>query len=382
MSADLPFSLPGILLPGLLLVPLGAVLAWVLTPPGGATAGPAPAGRGRRTPSTALGAARMIEQLATVISSGSSIRQAWSALARTLPEGQLRDLARACAAGADPRRAAQPGPGRGASRGRDEATLTSLGAALAVCERTGAPTSQMLQHLADALRDLHDAAQARRSAFAGPRSTARILLVLPLAGLGLGMLLGGDPLRLLLGSGAGRLLGAVGVALTVAGWWWMRRLMRRADPPRDAAVDPSVVLELVAGALESGLPLSRAVRDVAEALPAGADAESLHRSAAALAAGIPAPVATAGLPRELEALSSSAVLAESTGADLARVLRSAARDARRGRARDAEVRAAELAVRLVLPTGVTLLPAFVALGIVPTVASLLGGTLSLTSTGM
>jgi tight adherence protein B len=63
------------------------------------------------------------------------------------------------------------------------------------------------------------------------------------------------------------------------------------------------------------------------------------------------------------------------------VLRSAARDARRGRARDAEVRAAELAVRLVLPTGVALLPAFVALGIVPTVISLLGGTLALTAPG-
>ena len=47
----------------------------------------------------------------------------------------------------------------------------------------------------------------------------------------------------------------------------------------------------------------------------------------------------------------------------------------------AEVRAAELAVRLVLPTGAALLPAFVALGIVPTVISLLGGTLSLTSGG-
>jgi tight adherence protein B len=45
------------------------------------------------------------------------------------------------------------------------------------------------------------------------------------------------------------------------------------------------------------------------------------------------------------------------------------------------VRAAELAVRLVLPTGVALLPAFVALGIVPTVISLLGGTLALTAPG-
>ena len=70
------------------------------------------------------------------------------------------------------------------------------------------------------------------------------------------------------------------------------------------------------------------------------------------------------------------MLAEGTGADLARVLRSAARDLRRGRARDVEVLAAQLAVRLVLPTGLALLPAFVALGIIPTVMSLLGGTVT------
>src|SRR5699024_3031223 len=83
------------------------------------------------------------------------------------------------------------------------------------------------------------------------------------------------------------------------------------------------------------------------------------------------------LPAELAVLARSAALAEGTGADLSRVLRSAARDARRGRARDAEVLAAQLAVRLVLPTGIALLPAFVALGIIPTVISLLGGTMTL-----
>ena len=76
------------------------------------------------------------------------------------------------------------------------------------------------------------------------------------------------------------------------------------------------------------------------------------------------------------------MLAESSGADLAQVLRSAARDTRRSRARQAEERAAHLGVRLVLPTGVALLPAFVVLGIVPTVMSLLGGTLTLTAAGM
>lgn len=347
-----------------------ALLLWVLAPPPAGPSAPRPGRRARRSGAGPLELAHLVEQLATVIASGAGPRQAWAALARSLPSGELQDLARAAAAGTDLRRAAS-------DRLRRTEAVAALATALSVCERTGAPTAGMLEHLADALRDLHDAAQARRSAFAGPRATARILLVLPLAGLGLGMLLGGDPLRLLLSSGAGNLLGIIGLGLTGLGWWWMRRLVRQADPPRRHRVDPSVQLELIAGALESGLPLSRAVAAVAHALPPGPEATALRRAAAALEAGVPASLAGRALPAGMGSLARSAVLAEGTGADLARVLRSAARDARRGRARDAEMRAAQLAVRLVLPTGLALLPAFVALGIIPTVMSLLGGTVSL-----
>src|SRR5699024_1027392 len=234
----------------------------------------------------------------------------------SLPAGELRELARTAAAGGDLRRTAS-------ARLQRTDMVASLSTALAVCERTGAPTTVMLEHLAEALRDLHAAAQARRSAFAGPRSTARILRVL----------LGGDPLRLLLTSGAGNLLGLAGLVLTGCGWWWMRRLVRRADPPRHHRVDPSVQLELIAGALDSGLPLAGAVAAVSEALPAGEEATALQQLATALGAGVPASLAGRTLPAELAVLARSAALAEGTGADLSRVLRSAARDARRGRAR-------------------------------------------------
>lgn len=356
------------------LIPAVLLLIWVLTPPPSAAPGPTPRGRSRPVRAGTLEVARMIERLATVISTGASQRGAWTAVAGSLPEGELAELARAVAAGADPRRA---GPARLAG----SELISSLSAALTVCERTGAPTAGVLQNLAEALRDLHDASLARRTAFAGPRSTARILLVLPLAGLALGMLLGGDPLRLLLSTPIGNLLATAGAAATVIGWWWMRRLIRQADPPASLQVDPSVLLELIGGALESGLPLARAVTAVADALETGPDASALSRLGAALEAGIPAALATGDLPPALAALGESAVLADNSGADLAQVLRSAARDARRSRARQAEERAAHLGVRLVLPTGVALLPAFVVLGIVPTVMSLLGGTLALGATG-
>ncbi|ONN63514.1 pilus assembly protein TadB, partial [Herbaspirillum sp. VT-16-41] len=117
------------------------------------------------------------------------------------------------------------------------------------------------------------------------------------------------------------------------GWCPGRRLISRADPPVTGRVDPSVVVELIAGALESGLPLARAMEAVAESLTPGPDAEALGRAASSLRSGVPAPVAAAALPEEFEALGQSAVLAELAGADLARALRSAAQDARRGRAR-------------------------------------------------
>src|SRR5699024_4319031 len=214
-----------------------SALVWVLAPPPAHSPVPAPPRSSRRVEAGPLEMAHLVEQLATVLSSGAGPRQAWAALGRSLPAGELRELARA-AAGGDRRRTAS-------ARLQRTDMVASLSTALAVCERTGAPTTVMLEHLAEALRDLHDAAQARRSAFAGPRSTARILLVLPLAGLGLGVLLGGDPLRLLLTSGAGNLLGLAGLVLTGCGWWWMRRLVRRADPPRHHRVDPSVQLELI-----------------------------------------------------------------------------------------------------------------------------------------
>ena len=166
-----------------------------------------------------------------------------------------------------------------------------------------------------------------------------------LAGFGLGVLPGRRP-----AAAAGQLArrdtcsALSGSLLTGLGWWWMQRLIRRADPPETGRVDPSVVLELIAGALESGLAAG-AVRRLGRRsrCPRVRTSETLGRLAGALDAGLPAVLATAELPSGVRRAGESAVLAESAGADLARVLRSAARDARRGRARDAEVRAAQLA---------------------------------------
>lgn len=137
------------------------------------------------------------------------------------------------------------------------------------------------------------------------------------------------------------------------------------------SADTSILLELIAIALRSGAPLSHAIEVVADA--AGPpQRETLRPVGQALALGLPVEVAFRGSPTRWRDLEQVAALAERSGADLAALLDAAAADLRVARRRAAETESARLGVALVLPTGLCILPAFVVLGIVPTVASLLG----------
>jgi tight adherence protein B len=64
---------------------------------------------------------------------------------------------------------------------------------------------------------------------AGPRATARILMLLPLFGIAMGMLMGVSPLAWLLGTplGIGCLLG--GLLLTALGYWWTSRIVAKVE---------------------------------------------------------------------------------------------------------------------------------------------------------
>jgi tight adherence protein B len=62
---------------------------------------------------------------------------------------------------------------------------------------------------------------------AGARATAAILAGLPLLGVGLGHLIGAEPLRFLLSGGVGGWLLLTGVTLACAGLWWSDRITDR-----------------------------------------------------------------------------------------------------------------------------------------------------------
>ena len=110
---------------------------------------------------------------------------------------------------------------------------SSVTAQLAACwdisERSGASLATSLSGLANSVESQIDARAARDSALAGPRATVRVLAWLPVLALGLGMLMGTDPITTLITTPGGRVALVAGAVLTVAGRLWTRQLMRHAE---------------------------------------------------------------------------------------------------------------------------------------------------------
>lgn len=151
----------------------------------------------------------------------------------------------------------------------------------------------------------------------------------------------------------------------------------RADP--DDGLDPALLLELLAATLAAGSTPAGSLAELVDAVP-DATARLLRPVAAALALG--ATPAQAYEPLlDVPALRPLAVAlgrATSAGTRAADVLRAAADDLRDERRTAAAASARRAAVRAVVPLAVCFLPAFVLLGIVPTLvgaaASVLGGS--------
>jgi len=137
------------------------------------------------------------------------------------------------------------------------------------------------------------------------------------------------------------------------------RTGRRRRPEREA-VDSAVVLDLVRAALASGADVVGAVEAVGAALPDDQGTPYL-RAAKALRLGASWEAAWPVPPAAADALAP----AWTDGVDPEPLLAHAAAAIRRTRQAKAREAAARLGVRLVLPLGLCLLPAFVLLGLVP-----------------
>ena len=122
--------------------------------------------------------------------------------------------------------AARWGEGIAEALDRD-ALMNPVLSQVAACWRVagrGAGLADSIQQIAESSRVAEDVRVEMESQLAGPRATARLLSVLPLVGLGFGIMLGADPLAWLLGAGPGRACLAAGLLLTAVGTWWTGRI--------------------------------------------------------------------------------------------------------------------------------------------------------------
>jgi tight adherence protein B len=115
--------------------------------------------------------------------------------------------------------------------GRERRVWGELAACFDIAEASGCPLADVLTRFAAQLEAEDDAEAARQTALAGPKATVRLLTWLPLFGLGLGALLGVDPMKTLLGTPFGVAALAAGVVLAAAGRVWSSRLVRVAGAP-------------------------------------------------------------------------------------------------------------------------------------------------------
>jgi tight adherence protein B len=289
--------------------------------------------------------AAAVQRLGVLIAAGVVPGVVWGYLSEATPIAT--SIAEAVAAGA-----AIPEAIGLAARGLppDEGQLWSaVAAAWAVATDAGAPLASTLLELSASIRDLAQSQREIAVALASPTATARLVLVLPAVGLVFGTLLGFNTLGTLMTTPIGWGCLAIGGALLFFATRWNRRMVRSAQP-RDQT--PGLELELLAIAVSGGGAIERARTSVSEVL-------------ARYVGGSPDPDATIDDVFELS---------RRAGVPAAALLRSEAAEVRRAARADVAERAQALSVRLMIPLGVCVLPAFMLLSVVPLVATVLSST--------
>jgi tight adherence protein B len=241
-------------------------------------------------------------------------------------------------------------PGRGSVSADDIATQidnrgsdwSGLAVAWRIATEAGAPLAPALLRYADSLRALTEAEREARIALAGPQASSRLVLALPPVGIVFGGILGFDTLGTLCTTTPGVVCLVVGAALIAAGASWTRTLVKAAEP-RDRA--PGLAFDLMAIAMAGGTSLDRARALVAP-----------HVSTMAAVDAVLDLSRRAGVP------AASLLVAE-------------AEESRREAIAAAKTAASHLGVRLMLPLGICVLPAFMLLAVAPLLIAVISSTI-------
>ncbi|MCL2454989.1 MAG: type II secretion protein F [Micrococcales bacterium] len=166
--------------------------------------------------------AAVVAGVAARLRAGARAGEAWSHALGTPVGDDGPDVARLVTVGERPR-ARRDGRTTGAVE-RARAVV----AANQVAAELGAPLAPVLDTVAAALAADAEAEGDLNVALAGPRASARLVGWLPVLGLGLGLVVGADPVAVLAGGGLGSVAGVAGLLLLVVGRVWIKALVERA----------------------------------------------------------------------------------------------------------------------------------------------------------
>jgi tight adherence protein B len=207
--------------------------------------------------------------------------------------------------------------------------------------RIGAPLGEAMSQFHEFARDQARSQREREQAQAVPAATRKLLLGLPLASLGFAQLAGFDVIR-----GLSHPVGMASAVLAAGLLWlgarWSRSYLALPDEPR-AEVLTLILMQL---ALRSGIGVTAAKRLCL------AELEKL------------------GVAAEFESAAEVVALSTETGAAVADLMLARATELREQAATRAITVAQKASVKLLLPLGLTALPAFLLLTLTPIFISL------------
>ncbi|MEY4533150.1 MAG: hypothetical protein RI926_919 [Actinomycetota bacterium] len=243
-------------------------------------------------------------------------------------------------------------------------TLAELGAARApepaaffhsvwnFAVNTGAAPASVLKVCAEAFSDAAENARQARVQLAGPQAATRLVMLLPALALLGGFLAGYNPLQFLLGSVLGWLVLFFAAGLIVLSGRWSHRMVTSAQQWNWSR---GMAAEVMAISLQAGQSLQQAKK--------WADQISRDYSSNPETAR-----------QEQLQCDQYVALAHQTGVALSGLLRAQAQQERNAARDEAQIRVEKLSVQLMIPLGVCVLPAFIAVGVLPLVASVISST--------
>lgn len=293
--------------------------------------------------------AAVTERLAVLLAAGVPPASAWGYLGEAETGGVVGAVARAAAQGADIAGALHREAGQAPPDVAD--AWRGLAAAWFVATESGAPLAQSLRALAGSFRALGQTQRDLAVALAGPAATARMVMALPVIGVVFGMGLGFNTLQTLFTTLPGLSCVAAGALLMFGGIRWNRRMIRAATPTDRT---PALAIDLMAVAMSGGGSIDRSRR-----LLRAARERFLFRARG-----------------EQALIDGVLVLAQRAGVPAAELLRSEAEARRRNARSEGQQAAATLAVRLMIPLGVCVLPAFMLVGVAPLLLAIVSSTVA------